>query len=416
MDVRGAPKAAEPTLSRSQWGGVSAARPGVLALRGSRSSVPGIGREQGQSQQDSPAGLLPLLPCPGGQDQPHPCSLPAFPGGPCCPTQQGCVRRTRRRTSLLLYTNRAGIRTKCCPRQEGGRQTEREGDIREVTQNRLRLYGRKQAATTTVRGEDSAVPTGVLRARRTGTLPAVTTLPQSPAAGPDRSPPSPRSRSTLGSTHEAFVTQNCAGRGRGPKRRKEGKDRDTRVREEEREGGHHLCIRPPCPPLTLPTGSGSPCTGQEHSSPTLGLWDTAPRAPRPWSHGGSSGPNGTAITWQEDVDRGVTLGPRQAPALTTAAILQHVLDRGRAATWNQPRARPLSPQHGLRALTARVGRGLACEEAAQAPPAPLRFQECRSHWPGSQCQWATSSRAASWPKACPSLLSHTPSLSPLGAH
>lgn len=100
--------------------------------------------------------------CPDGRDQPRPRSLPALPGGPCCPTQQGCVRRTRRRTSLLLYTNRAGIRTKCCPRQEGGRQTEREGDIREVTQNRLRLYGRKQAATTTVRGEDSAGSHGTL--------------------------------------------------------------------------------------------------------------------------------------------------------------------------------------------------------------------------------------------------------------
>lgn len=104
--------------------------------------------------------MLPLLPCPDGQDQPHPRSLPAFPGGPCCPTQQGCIRRMRRRTSLLLYTNRAGIRTQCCPRQEGGRQTEREGDIREVTQNRLRLYRRKQAAMTTVRGEDSAVSHG----------------------------------------------------------------------------------------------------------------------------------------------------------------------------------------------------------------------------------------------------------------
>lgn len=40
-----------------------------------------------------------------------------------------------------------------------------------------------------------------------------------------------------------------------PKRRKEGKDRDTRVREEEREGGpSYLCVSPPCPQLALPTG------------------------------------------------------------------------------------------------------------------------------------------------------------------
>lgn len=45
LDVRGAQQAAEPTHSRSPWGGVSAALPGVLALRGSRDAVPGTGRE-----------------------------------------------------------------------------------------------------------------------------------------------------------------------------------------------------------------------------------------------------------------------------------------------------------------------------------------------------------------------------------
>lgn len=117
--------------------------------------------EGSEDRASSAARLVccPSFPAPVARTSPIP-ALPAFPGGPCCPTQQGCVRRTRRHTSLLLYTNRAGIRTQCCPRQEGGRQTEREGDIREVTQNRLRLYGRKQAATTTVRGEDSAVSHG----------------------------------------------------------------------------------------------------------------------------------------------------------------------------------------------------------------------------------------------------------------
>lgn len=45
LDVRGAQEAAEPTHSRSQWGGVSAALPGVLAPRGSREAVLGMGRE-----------------------------------------------------------------------------------------------------------------------------------------------------------------------------------------------------------------------------------------------------------------------------------------------------------------------------------------------------------------------------------
>lgn len=53
-------------------------------------------------------------------------------------------------------------------------------------------------------------------------------------------------------------------------------------------------------------------------------------------------PSGAAVTWQVDIYRRVGLGLRQAPVLTTAAILQDVFDRGRAATWNQPRALPIS--------------------------------------------------------------------------
>lgn len=61
----------------------------------------------------------------------HGRSSPRRSQGCCCPTT-AMSKKNRRRTSLLLYTNRAGIRTQCCPKQEGGRQTEREGDIREV--------------------------------------------------------------------------------------------------------------------------------------------------------------------------------------------------------------------------------------------------------------------------------------------
>lgn len=91
--------------------------------------------EPNQGQQHS---LVCLLLPPSLPQWPRSAPFPLLPScqlsqeGSCCPTQQQCVRRTRRRTSLLLYTNRAGIGTQCCPRQEGGRQTEREGDIREV--------------------------------------------------------------------------------------------------------------------------------------------------------------------------------------------------------------------------------------------------------------------------------------------
>lgn len=108
----------------------------------------------------------------------------------------------------------------------------------------------------------------------------------------------------------------------------------------ERRGPSHLCVSPPCPPPTLPpVGAGAL---QTRSSPVPGLWDTAAQTPGPR---GSPGPNGAAVTWQEHIDRGVALGARQAPALA-AAVLQHILHRGRAATWNQPRARPLSPSTG----------------------------------------------------------------------
>lgn len=192
------------------------------------------------------------------------------------------IRRTRRHTSLFLYTNRAGIRTQCCPRQEGGRQTEREGDIREVTQNRLRLYGRKQAATTTVRGEDSAVSHGRAestahwdRPRRDNTVPVPQLLAQMVPL------PHPTAGAHLGAHRRPLSHRTVPRGGCGPKRRKEGKDRDTRVREEEREGGpSSLCMNthPPCPALTLPTGrKWEPCPGQERSSHTPGLRDTAPQ-------------------------------------------------------------------------------------------------------------------------------------------
>lgn len=325
------------------------------------------------SQQCSLAGLLPLLPCPDGQDQPHPQSLPELPGGPCCPTQQGYIRRTRRRTSLLLYTNRAGIRTQCCPGQEGGRQTEREGDIREVTQNRLQLYGRKQAATTTVRGEDSAVSHGCAQStahrdppRHDNTVP----VPRQPAQMVPL--PHPKAGAHLGAHRRPLSHRAVPGSGCSPKSGKEGKDRDTRVREEERErGGAKLSLHKPL----LPTAHSAhwdkwepvQWAGAFLSHPRL--QDTAPQPPRPWSPGVSSGPNSAAITWQEDIHRGVALGARQAPALAAAAVLQHVLHRGRAATWNQPRARPLSPQPAPRTLTARVGRGLHVRELPR-PPQP----------------------------------------------
>lgn len=111
-----------------------------------------------------------------------------------------------------------------------------------------------------------------------------------------------------------------------------------------------------------------------------------------------SSPNTVAITWQEHVHRGVTLGLCQAPALAAAAVLQHVLHRGRAAPWNQPRARPLS-------LRAGVGRGLSCQEG---PPSPtdvsvLLLRLARVTVPKGHLF------------TCAHHSSLTPSLSPLGA-
>lgn len=117
-----------------------AALPGVLALGdsadpgGAGMLVPGMGTARtGLAAQ---AGWFAAPSCPAPMDKissiPVRAWLSPSQEGSCCPTPQRCARRTRRRTSLLLYTNRAGIRTQCCPRQEGGRQTEREGDIREA--------------------------------------------------------------------------------------------------------------------------------------------------------------------------------------------------------------------------------------------------------------------------------------------
>lgn len=142
LDVHGAHQAAEPSPKspgRSWWGGpglpLPCPRSWHLGTVGSPVGCRDAGARNGNGA--SGAGRLvccPSFPAPTARISPIPAlaRLLAFPGGSCCPTQQQCVRRTRRRTSLLLYTNRAGIGTQCCPRQEGRRQTEREGDIREV--------------------------------------------------------------------------------------------------------------------------------------------------------------------------------------------------------------------------------------------------------------------------------------------
>lgn len=53
-------------------------------------------------------------------------------------------------------------------------------------------------------------------------------------------------------------------------------------------------------------------------------------------------PSSTAVTWQVDVYRRVGLRLCQAPVLSAAAVLQHIFDRGRAASCNQPTALPIS--------------------------------------------------------------------------
>lgn len=129
-----------PGAQSRVWVGVFAALPGVLALGdstdpgGAGMLVPGMGTARTGLAAQTGWFAAPSCPVPMARISSIPVLARLSPSqeGSCCPTPQRCARRTRRRTSLLLYTNRAGIGTQCCPRQEGGRQTEREGDIREA--------------------------------------------------------------------------------------------------------------------------------------------------------------------------------------------------------------------------------------------------------------------------------------------
>lgn len=179
---------------------VSAALARARALRNSRDRCGVQGWEQ---SQDRASGAAWLVCCPS-----FPAlmarigTIPTLPEGSCCPTQQRCIRRTRRRTSLLLYTNRAGIRTQCCPRQEGGRQTEREGDIREV----LRADCDSTEENDSSRGKGSALQPCLAAERGTPRPsllpPAGSVSPQEPA----QTVSVPRPGVRLGQAEEATVT------------------------------------------------------------------------------------------------------------------------------------------------------------------------------------------------------------------
>lgn len=212
---RAEPSAALSGVSRHS--GTAGTRAGML--------LSGMGREPGQSLQCRLDGLLPPPSLPQWLGSaPSPLS-PGLPGrGPAAPTQQRRVRRTRRRTSLLLYTNRAGIGTQCCPRQEGGRQTEREGDIREV----LRTDCDSTEENTLQRQQSGARPaqcpmaTLASKARHSVALPAATPargrgVPAAPHAGSvSQKPaqmvplPQPKAGAQFGGRHGRPPSHNCA--------------------------------------------------------------------------------------------------------------------------------------------------------------------------------------------------------------
>lgn len=191
-------------------------------------------------------------------------------------------------------------------------------------------------------------PTGVLRARHTGILPAVTTLPQSPSSLPRWFPSLTQKQEHIWEcTGGLCHTELCHGVVAAQEKKGGEGQRHEGEGGGERRGAKLPLCKPPLPTARSAhwEGAGARVPGRSAPVPSQGCGAQLHKPPRPWSHCGSSGPNGTAVTWQEDIDRGITLGPRQAPALAAAAVLQHVFHRGRAATWNQPRARPLSPQH-----------------------------------------------------------------------
>lgn len=188
--------------------------------------------------------------------------------------------------------------------------------------------------------------------------------------------------------HTRGSHRTVPGSGCGPKRRKEGKDRDTRVRE-EREGGTKLPLcKPPLPtahsahwkwePMhqagefqshvrdssTEPPGPGAQIAVP---APMAAPAPVAPPLPgRKTSTGGSL----------SDCVR-LRLSP-QPPSCSTSST-----EGGRLPGTSQERG-PSAPSTPPWGLTARVGQGFPCEEAPQAPPAPLMVQECQSDWPRSQ--------------------------------
>lgn len=120
---------------------------------------------------------------------------------------------------------------------------------------------------------------GVLRARHTGTVPTMTTVPRSPSCWPRWFPSLTQQQEhiwehTAGLCH----TQLCQGAA-APKEKKGGEGQRHKGKGGgERRGAKLPLYEPPCPALTLPTGRKlEPRTGQERSSHTPGLRDTAPR-------------------------------------------------------------------------------------------------------------------------------------------
>lgn len=85
LDVRGAQEAAEPTHSRSQWGGVSAALPGVLAPRGSREAVLGMGRSEDRASSAAWLVCCPSFPAPMARTSPIPALCQHSQEGPAAP-------------------------------------------------------------------------------------------------------------------------------------------------------------------------------------------------------------------------------------------------------------------------------------------------------------------------------------------
>lgn len=209
----------------------------------------------------------------------------------------------------------------------------------------------------------------------------MTTLPQSPSSWPRWFPSLTQKQEHIWECPGGLChTELCHGVvAAQEKKGGEGQRHEGEGGGERREAKLPLC-KPPLPTARSAhwEGAGARVPGRSAPVPSQGCGAQLHKPPGPGATAAAPAPTARPLPGRK-TSTGASLSDRvrlrlspQPPSCSTSST-----EGGRLPGTSRERG-PSAPSTASWGLSARVGRGLPCEEAPQAPPALLMSQECRS--------------------------------------